>query len=310
MGEDTLALTPKAVARLQAATEKASRHFRSDVVTVPTQAMVQSIIEATFGDDTYDTEGDPSVSALENKIAELTGKEAALWTMSGTQGNQICLRVHLTQPPHSVLVDARSHIQSNGVYLTLEDVQRNMIPEGNIHHAETRVVCLENTLAGTILPLEEAKKISEFVRSYSVPAGTNPVVMHPDGARIFDAAAAEGGSLKECTACFDSVSICLAKGLGAPMGSIIAGTKAFIERARYFKKMFGGAIRQSGMMAAAALAAMKITLPKLKTIHSLTYNISTKLEALGYKLALPAQTNMIALDLAAMEIPGSTFVEY
>jgi threonine aldolase len=134
--------------------------------------------------------------------------------------------------------------------------------------------------------------------------------MHLDGARIFDVVAAEGVSLKEYAACFDSVSICLAKGLGAPMGSIIAGTKAFIERAKYFKRMFGGATRQPGMMAAAALAAMEITLPRIKSIHFLTYEISTKLEGLGYKLALPAQTNMIVLDLAAMGIPGSAFVEY
>ncbi|VUC32762.1 unnamed protein product [Clonostachys rosea] len=255
-----MALTPKAIARLQAATEKASRDFRSDVVTVPTQAMMQCME---------------------------TGGLAVF--------------------SQAILIAVKP---ANGVHLTLDDIKKHMIPEGNIHHAVTRVVCLENTLAGTILPLEDAKKISQFVGSYPVPEGTSPVVMHLDGARIFDAIAAEGVSLKEYAACFDSLSICLAKGLGAPMGSIIAGTKPFIERAKYFKKMFGGATRQPGMMAAAALAAMEVTLPKLRSIHSLAYDISTKLEGLGYKLALPAQTNMIVLDLAALEISGSAFVEY
>ena len=143
--------TPAMSARMRAAAEKASRDFRSDVVTVPTDGMMQAIFNASFNDDIYDAEGDPSVRALENRIAALTGKEAALWVTSGTQGNQICLRTHLTQPPHSVLLDHRAHVHrwesgalpvlsqasvttvhpANGVYLTLEDVKKNMIADGN-----------------------------------------------------------------------------------------------------------------------------------------------------------------------------------
>ncbi|KAK7223505.1 hypothetical protein V2G26_011508 [Clonostachys chloroleuca] len=322
--------TPKITAKLKAASDKASRDFRSDVVTVPTEGMMEAILNATFNDDIYDPEGDPSVKALEAKIMELTGKEAALWTMSGTQGNQICLRTHLTQPPHSVLLDHRAHIQcwesgalpvfsqatvttvhpKNGVFLTLEDVKANMIADGNIHFPPTRVVALENTLSGTILPLQEAKRISNFVRSFPVPEDCKPVAMHLDAARVFDGVAGEDVELKEYAACFDSLSICLAKGLGAPMGSVIAGTKPFIERAKWYRKMFGGGTRQPGMMAAAALAALENAVPKLPGVHAMTKRVAFELDKLGYKFALPVQTNMIVLDLEAVGIPGSAFVEY
>ncbi|CAG9989704.1 unnamed protein product [Clonostachys byssicola] len=325
--------TPKIAAKLKAASDKASRDFRSDVVTVPTEGMMEvklAILNATFNDDIYDPEGDPSVKALEAKIMELTGKEAALWTMSGTQGNQICLRTHLIQPPHTVLLDHRAHIQcwesgalpvfsqasvttvhpKNGVFLTLEDVKANMIADGNIHFPPTRVVALENTMSGTVLPLQEAKRISDFVRSFPVPEDCKPVAMHLDAARVFDGVAGEGVQLKEYAACFDSLSICLAKGLGAPMGSVIAGTKPFIERAKWYRKMFGGGTRQPGMMAAAALAALENAVPKLPGVHAMTKRVAFELDKLGYKFALPVQTNMIVLDLEAVGIPGSAFVEY
>ncbi|VUC27485.1 unnamed protein product [Clonostachys rosea] len=325
--------SPKIAAKLKAASDKASRDFRSDVVTVPTEGMMEvklAILNATFNDDIYDPEGDPSVKALEAKIMELTGKEAALWTMSGTQGNQICLRTHLTQPPHTVLLDYRAHIHNwesgalpvlsqasvttvhpkNGLFLTLEDVKANMIADGNIHFPPTRVVALENTLSGTILPLQEAKRISDFVRSFPVSEDCKHVAMHLDAARVFDGVAGEGVQLKEYAACFDSLSICLAKGLGAPMGSVIAGTKPFIERAKWYRKMFGGGTRQPGMMAAAALAALENAVPKLPGVHAMTKRVALELEKLGYKFALPVQTNMIVLDLEAVGIPGSAFVEY
>jgi threonine aldolase len=143
--------TPKVQAKLLASREKASRDFRSDVVTVPVEEMMTSILEASVNDDIYDPEGDPSVKALEARLVELTGMEAALWAVSGTQGNQICLRTHLTQPPHSVLLDHRAHVHcwesgalpvisqasvttvhaKNGVHLTLEDVEKNIIADGN-----------------------------------------------------------------------------------------------------------------------------------------------------------------------------------
>ncbi|KAH7162368.1 pyridoxal phosphate-dependent transferase [Dactylonectria estremocensis] len=313
-----------------ASTEKASRDFRSDVVTVPNEAMMQAVLEASVNDDIYDTEGDPSVKALEAKLIKLTGKEAALWVVSGTQGNQICLRTHLTQPPHTVLLDHRAHVHcwesgalpvmsqasvttvhpKNGVHMTLADVKANMIADGNIHFPPTRVVALENTLSGTILPLAEARSISQFVRSFPVPEGQKPIAMHLDAARVFDGVIGEGVDLKDYAACFDSMSICLAKGLGAPMGSIILGSKQFIERTKWYRKMFGGGTRQPGMMAAAALAALDYSLPRLAQVHALTKATGDKIEKLGYKFALPVQTNMVVLDLESVDIPPAAYVEY
>ncbi|KAF4851719.1 putative low-specificity L-threonine aldolase [Colletotrichum siamense] len=332
--DELMAFSPALMVKWEAAADKASRDFRSDVVTVPTPDMMQStskaILEATVNDDIYDVDGDPSVKALEARLVDLTGKEAALWAISGTQGNQICLRTHLTQPPHTVLLDHRAHVHcwesgalpvmsqasattvhpKNGVHLTLDDVKANMIADGNIHFPPTRVVSLENTLSGTILPLKDAQAISEYVRSFPVPEGQKPVAMHLDAARLFDGVIGEGVDLKAYAACFDSLSICLAKGIGAPMGSVILGSKQFIERAKWFRKMFGGGTRQPGMMAAAALEALNYTLPRMGNVHALTKKTAAKIEELGYKLALPVQTNMIVLDLAAVDIPAAAFVDY
>ncbi|KAI8277088.1 hypothetical protein K4K59_009590 [Colletotrichum sp. SAR11_240] len=134
--------------------------------------------------------------------------------------------------------------------------------------------------------------------------------MHLDAARLFDGVIGEGVDLKAYAACFDSLSICLAKGIGAPMGSVILGSKQFIERAKWFRKMFGGGTRQPGMMAAAALEALNYTLPRMGNVHALTKKTAAEIEELGYKLALPVQTNMIVLDLAAVDIPGAAFVDY
>ncbi|CAH0036324.1 unnamed protein product [Clonostachys solani] len=310
--------------------EKASRDFRSDVVTVPTEDMMSAIVDASVGDDIYDEDGDRCVKALEQRLIELTGMEAALWTVSGTQGNQICLRTHLTQPPHSVLLDHRAHVHcwesgalpvisqastttvkpKNGVHLTLEDIKPGIIADGNIHFPPTRVVSLENTLFGTILPLAHAQEISQYVRSLPQPEGQKPIAMHLDAARLFDGVIGEGVDIKAYAACFDSMSICLAKGIGAPIGSVILGKRAFIERAKWFRKMLGGGTRQPGMMAAAALSALEYTLPRFPLVHKMTKDAAKQLEAVGYKFTLPVQTNMIILDLEGAGIPSAAFVEY
>lgn len=175
------------------------------------------------------------------------------------------------------------------------------------------------------------------MRNYPVPEGVKPIAMHLDGARLFDAVAAEGVDIKEYCSHFDSVSICLSKGLGAPMGSVILGSKKFIERAKYFRKMFGGGTRQvrkwakrtkknhvhiartrfaddnvikPGMMAAAAMAAMEDTVPLLPRVHALTKKTAISLQELGYTISLPVQTNMIVLDLEADQIPPAAFIGY
>ncbi|PYH89363.1 threonine aldolase [Aspergillus ellipticus CBS 707.79] len=316
---------------LEQAIERAAGDFRSDTVTVPTEPVMQAIINAsTFGDDIYDEGGDPAVNAFQERIRELTGKEAALFVLSGTQGNQICLRTHLHQPPHTILLDYRAHVQvwetgaipllsqatvtgvepKNGIHLTLDDVKDRIVEEGNFHFPPTRVVSLENTLGGAILPLKHAREISNYVRNVRVPRGRSPIVMHLDGARLLEAVTAEGITAKEYLDCFDSASICLSKGCGAPMGSVIVGSREFIDRAMWFRKMFGGATRQTGMMAAAALAALDHSLPLLPRVHALTRRVADYLHRIGYEFLLPVDTNMIVIDLKKTGVRGEALVSY
>ncbi|GLA06240.1 hypothetical protein AnigIFM60653_006766 [Aspergillus niger] len=313
---------------LERAIERAGRDFRSDTVTVPTEAVMEAIVNAsTFGDDIYDEEGDATVNEFQEKIKALTGKEAALFVVSGTQGNQICLRTHLHQPPHTIY---RAHVQTweteaipvlsqatvtsvepkNGVHLTLDDVKDRIIEEGNFHFPPTRVVSLENTLSGSILPLKDAREISNYVRRVRVPPGRAPIAMHLDGARLLEGITAEGVTAREYLDCFDSASICISKGCGAPMGSVIVGTREFIDRAKWFRKMFGGATRQTGMMAAAAIAAMEHTLPLLPKVHALTRRVADYLHRIGYEFLMPVDTNMIVLDLKKTGITGDDIVFY
>ncbi|PWY76117.1 threonine aldolase [Aspergillus sclerotioniger CBS 115572] len=316
---------------LERAIERAGGDFRSDTVTVPTEPVMQAIINvSTFGDDIYDDGGDPAVNAFQDKIKALTGKEAALFVLSGTQGNQICLRTHLHQPPHTILLDYRAHVQvwetgaipllsqatvtsiepKNGIHLTLDDVKDRIVEEGNIHFPPTRVVSLENTLSGSILPLEHAKQISNYVRNIRVPPGRTRIAMHLDGARLLEATTAENVSVREYLDCFDSASICISKGCGAPMGSVIVGSKEFIDRAVWFRKMFGGATRQTGMMAAAASAALDHCLPLLPKVHALTRRVAEYLRRIGYEFLLPVDTNMIVLDLKKTGVDGESVVRY
>ncbi|OOF93936.1 hypothetical protein ASPCADRAFT_516899 [Aspergillus carbonarius ITEM 5010] len=307
-------------AELERAIERAGGDFRSDTVTVPTEPVMQAIVNAsTFGDDIYDEGGDPAVNAFQDKIKALTGKEAALFVLSGTQGNQICLRTHLHQPPHTILLDYRAHVQvwetgaipllsqatvtgvepKNGVHLTLDDVKDRIVEEGNIHFPPTRVVSLENTLSGSILPLEHAKQISNYVRHIRVPPSRTRIAMHLDGARLLEATTAENVSVREYLDCFDSASICISKGCGAPMGSVIVGSKEFIDRAIWFRKMFGGATRQTDY-----------SLPLLPKVHALTRRVVDYLRRIGYEFLLPVDTNMIVLDLKNTGVDGESLVRY
>lgn len=207
------------------------RDFRSDTVTIPTDAMFVAMSRASRGDD-VNTE-DETTNSFQASIAALTGKEGALFVMSGTAGNQLALRTHLTAPPYSVLLDQRAHIHANeagalallsgatslaippknGKFLTWEDdVEPNLITDQeDVHYCPTRVICLENTLWGSVLPQEKIVKISTEARKRSI-------IIHLDGARIWNVAAKTGLSVKELCEPFDTVSLCLSKGLGAPIG--------------------------------------------------------------------------------------------
>lgn len=243
------------------------------------------------------------------KVAKLTGKEAGLYCVSGTLSNQVALRSHLKQPPHTVLCDYRGHVYvheagglatlsqamvspirpSNGLYLTLEDIVQNIIWDGDIHAAPTRVISLENTLHGIIYPLEELKRISEWCRA-------NNFKLHLDGARIWDASIATGVDLKVYGELFDSISLCLSKGLGAPIGSVLVGEKSFIAKANHFKKQNGGGIRQAGFLARMASYAIDTNWPQMAKAHDFAKEIGLYCEEIGLVLETPAETNFVFLD--------------
>ncbi|GKZ17458.1 hypothetical protein AbraIFM66951_004760 [Aspergillus brasiliensis] len=311
---------------LERAIERAGRDFRSDTVTVPTEAVREAIVNAsTFGDDIYDEEGDAAVNAFQDKVKALTGKEAALFVVSGTQGNQICLRTHLHQPPHTILLDYWAHVQTwetgaipvlsqatvtsvepkNGVHLTLDDVKDRIVEEGNFHFPPTRVVSLENTLSGSFLPLRHAREISNYVRGVRVPPGRAPIAMHLDGARLLEGIIADGVTAREYLDCLDSASICISKGCGAPMGSIIGGTREFIDRAKWFRKMFG-----DWNDGCCCLRCDENTLPLLPKVHALTRRVADYLHRIGYEFLMPVDTSMIVIDLKKTGITGDDILFY
>jgi len=199
-------------------------------------------------------------------------------------------------------------VPSNGVYLTLEDIKKNVVLGDEIHGCPTRVISLENTLGGTVMPLEEVKKISAFAKEQDIK-------LHLDGARIWEAVVAGAGSLPDFTKEFDSVSLCFSKGLGAPVGSILVGSKKFIKQARWVRKSIGGGLRQSGVVTAAARVAVDETFGKgpngegglLKKSHVTAKRIAKMWTDMGGKLDKPTETNMVWFDLDDLHLTGDEF---
>ncbi|CAB16235.1 putative low-specificity L-threonine aldolase [Schizosaccharomyces pombe] len=280
--------------------------FRSDTLTVPTDEMRRIMYEASDGDCVY--EEDEDTRKLEVYVAKLTGKEAALFVTSGTQGNQLCIRSHLHQPPHSIICDDRAHIYNweagaiglftqaivrpispkNNVYITAEEIENKLILGNDIHFSPTGLICLENTIKGAVVPLDEVARISGLAKAHKIP-------LHCDGARLWDAAVASNVSIKEYCSYFDSVSLCLSKGLAAPVGSIIVGPRDFIAKAKWFRKAYGGGLRQSGMLAAAGLYSIQHNFPLLKQVHKYAIEVAEYAESLGIELEVPTQSNMVTL---------------
>jgi threonine aldolase len=278
--------------------------------------MLMAIQNTTLFDDGYGE--DQTTSSLEAHMADLCNHEAGVFLLSGTMGNQIALRSLLTQPPHSILCDHRAHIlcleaggvamltgalvngivPSNGVYLTLEDIEKHVILSDDCHACPTKVISLENTLRGIITPLHEVQKISEFARKHGIK-------MHLDGARLWEAVAAGAGSLSEYGSCFDSMTLCYSKGLGAPVGSILVGNKDFIKRARWTRQAIGGTLRQAGVLTAAAWNAVDVNFgvgPNgegnvLKRTHVIAQRIVAFWQSLGGSIEHPVHTNMVWIDL-------------
>ncbi|OOQ86938.1 Low-specificity L-threonine aldolase [Penicillium brasilianum] len=293
-----------------------------DTVTRPTKRMLAAIAATTLQDD--DFREDPTTLGLEEWIAELTGKESALFVISGTMGNQLCVRAHLKSPPNSVLCDARSHLvtheaggvaslsgamvncvsPANGLYLTQADVEAHFNRGTLITDCPTRLIVLEIPLGGVIMPLAECRRISEWARAQGI-------ALHLDGARLWEAVAAGAGSLRDYCSCFDSISLCFSKGLGAPIGSVLVGSKALTEQARWIRKSIGGGMRQAGVVCAAARAAVEDTFMggQLQRAHNRARDIATFWESHGGRLVYPVETNMVWLDLKSVAWSPERLIE-
>ena len=250
--------------------------LRSDTVTKPTKLMRLAMINAEVGDDVYDE--DPSINHLQELAAKITDKEAALFVPSGTQGNLLAILTHCQrgdeyiagQQAHCYRYEAGGAAVLGGVQpqpvcgkqdgrLDLAKISAMIKPNDN-HFARTRLVCLENTFRGRVLSLDYQREASSFVRQRGLK-------LHLDGARVFNAAVHQGVQVAEITRFYDSVSFCLSKGLGAPVGSILAGQEEFIERARRWRKMLGGGMRQAGILAAAGVYALQNNIHRLTEDH-------------------------------------------
>lgn len=284
--------------------------LRSDTVTLPTEEMRRAMAEAEVGDDVYGE--DPTIQRLERLAAEIMGKEAALFVPSGTMGNQVSVMTH-TQRGDEVIMEAESHVYyyEVGAMAVLSGVQARPVPgrrgvmdpddvrkaireRNNIHFPRTSLVVLENTHnrgGGKVLPLENVKAISDIAHS-------NGLSVHMDGARIFNAQVATGIPVSEYAKYADSVMFCLSKGLCAPVGSMVVGSKDFINKARKNRKMLGGGMRQAGVLAAAGIIALTKMVDRLQEDHDNAKLLAQKLQQLGYGVdPEEVETNMVVVNV-------------
>ncbi len=282
--------------------------FRSDTVTKPSTGMRKAMAEAEVGDDVY--RDDPTVNRLEVKAAELMGKEAAIFASSGTQTNLMALLTHcgrgdeylIGQDGHSYkyegggaavfgsIVPQPIEFEPDGT-LDLAKVAAKIKPK-DIHHARSRLLCLENTNGGRVLPMDYLEKASAFAKQKGLAC-------HLDGARIFNAAVKLGIPAVDIARYFDSVSFCISKGLGAPVGSLLCGKSEFIEEARRWRKVLGGGMRQAGILAAAGLYAFDHNIQRLAEDHANAEALARGLSDLPETEILPYSgvTNMVFLRI-------------
>lgn len=282
--------------------------LRSDTVTRPTAAMRAAMVDAAVGDDVYGE--DPTVNALQRRLAEDLGFEAALFVPTGTQSNLLALMAHCERgDEYLVGADAHTYKFEGGGAAVLGSIQPQPIPhdaDGSLpldklaaaikpvdpHFARTRVLALENTWHGRVMSLDYIRAARDFTRDRGLG-------FHLDGARLFNAAVAGGVPAREIAQHFDSVSVCLSKGLGAPVGSVLVGSVALIEKARRWRKVAGGGWRQAGMLAAAASYALDHHVARLADDHARAVTLAAGLgEIPGIKL-LGQFTNMVFIDVPA-----------
>lgn len=295
--------------------------LRSDTVTKPTQEMREAMFRAEVGDDVY--REDPTVNKLEELAADILGKEASLFVTSGTQGNQIAVLTH-SKPGDEIILESESHIfyyeagavsalagvqtrtiQGNRGQMPVDEI-RTAIRGNDIHFPNTSLIALENThnrAGGAVLPVSYMKDVYAVAQEKAVP-------VHLDGARLFNAAAALNINVKELTRYVDTVQICLSKGLSAPMGSILAGPKEWIERARKWRKRLGGGMRQAGLMAAPGIVALTKMVNRLEEDHRKAKNMAyalSEIEEIAVETDL-VETNIVIIDIKKLGINAGQFL--
>ena len=286
--------------------------LRSDTITRPTEAMLESMREASYGDDSRD--GDETVMKLEALAAERTGKEAGAFMPSGTMTNLVAVLTH-AQRGGEVLLEASAHILVSelggiaglagmfhkgmpGTRGAMDvDALREKIRPITRNNLGTALVCMETThnqAGGAVLPLAHMRAVYELARENGVP-------VHTDGARLFNAAVALGVEAKEIAQYTDSIGFCVSKGLSAPVGSVLCGSKAFTERARTFRRMVGGNMRQAGPLAAAGIIALETMVDRLKEDHATAKRLAVGLNKIDASLcdANEVQTNLVRVDVSA-----------
>ncbi len=278
----------------------------SDTVTKPIKGMLEAMMNAEVGDDVFGA--DPTVNLLQEKVAKMFGMEAALFFPSGTMANQVAIKIH-TQPGDKMFCDKWAHVYNfegggaafnSGVtshlidgdrgMFTADQLQKAVIGRGDIHVPFNRLICIENTTnkgGGACWDFEELKKIEKIARN-------NDLAFHLDGARLFNALVAKNETPEQYGELFDTISICLSKGLGAPVGSILIGTKEHMEKALRVRKLFGGGMRQAGFLAAAGIYALENQVKRLAEDHQKAKEIGVVLETCSYvKKVEPIETNII-----------------
>lgn len=295
--------------------------LRSDTVTKPTEEMRKAMYEAIVGDDVY--EEDPTVNELENLAAKMLGKEAALFVTSGTQGNQVAV-ITLCRPGNEVIVEENAHLffyegaamsafagvqprTLSGVdgAFTTEQLQ-GAIRSDDIHFPETGLICLENThnrAGGAVISVEKMKSLYEIAQQHRIP-------LHLDGARLFNAAVALQVDVRELTMYCDTVQVCLSKGLGSPIGSILAGSRDFINRARKTRKRLGGGWRQAGILAAAGIVSLTKMVDRLSEDHAKAQVLAEGLSVIPeLQVVNKVETNIVFIDVTRTGLSASEFVD-
>jgi threonine aldolase len=287
--------------------------FRSDTVTRPTAAMREVMAAAEVGDDVYGE--DPTVNLLESSLAERAGKEAGLFCPSGTQSNLLALLAHCQRGDEYIVgQDAHTYLYEGGGAAVLGSIQPqplefeangtldldaavSKIKPDDYHYARTRLLCLENTRGGMVLPLDYQASARKITRERGL-------ALHLDGARAFNAAVKLGVPLVEITRHYDSVSLCLSKGLGAPVGSVLCGSEELIGSARRWRKVVGGGMRQAGILAAACLYALEHNVERLAEDHENALGLAQGLAKIPGISCDPAavQTNIVYMDFSSAEL--------